>query len=99
MRTKKKSNGEKRDEISFDQIPLQELYKTYNALYGTPFVRLRKKELWLSHLRSMHSSETLRRAARKLNINTAFKWRHRFLQHSHSDNPAVLSGVVKAAES
>ncbi len=74
--------------------------KTFNSLTNTPFARLRKKELWISYLKTMLDSHSLRKAATRLNIdkNTAFKWRHRFLASAHKDKPAVMSGLVEVDE-
>lgn len=74
--------------------------KTFNALSGTPLARLRKKELWLKYMDCMLDSMTLRKIAIKLKINlkTAFLWRHRFIQEFKKDTPEQMSGIVEADE-
>jgi transposase-like protein len=56
--------------------------RTFNPLTGTPLAKLRKKERWLSYATALNESLPVRKAAKacKINKNTAFKWRHRFLK-------------------
>ena len=55
--------------------------RTFNPLTGTPLAKLRKKERWLSYAGALNAALPVRKAAKacKINKNTAFKWRHRFL--------------------
>ena len=56
--------------------------RTFNPLTGTPLAKLRKKECWLSYAGALNAALPVRKAAKacKINKNTAFKWRHRFLE-------------------
>jgi len=74
--------------------------KSFNALTGTPFARLRNKERWLEYLQCMIDSKTIRKSAEVCSVhrNTAFRWRHRFLKGSHASQPKLLSGLVEADE-
>lgn len=75
--------------------------KTFNALSGTPLARLRKKELWLDYLQCLLNSFSIRKSAKKVQVNskTAFKWRHRLLNSSHKLEDELFSGIVEADES
>ena len=53
--------------------------KTFNAATGTPLARLRKKEKWLEYSKAMVDGLSVRKAARKIDNTTSFRWRHRFL--------------------
>ena len=74
--------------------------KSFNALTGTPFVRLRNKGRWIEYLQCMIDSKTIRQSAEVCSVhrNTAFCWRHRFLKGSHDSQPQLLSGLVEADE-
>ena len=56
--------------------------KTFNAVTKTPLARLQYKEKWLDYSQCMISGKVLRESASDCDINlkTAFRWRHRFLQ-------------------
>jgi len=56
-------------------------YKTFNALTGTPLARLRLKEKWLDYAEELAKGHTLKESAEAVGVhlNTAFRWRHRFL--------------------
>lgn len=74
--------------------------RTFNALTGTPLAGLRHKDKWLSFLRTIGESLTVRRAATEVGINrkTSFRWRHRFLALIAKDHPNVLHGITEADE-
>ena len=74
--------------------------KTFNALTGTPFARLRHKDKWLSYLKAIRESLTVRKAATLVGINrkTSFRWRHRFLTLIADDHPNSLHGITEADE-
>ncbi|WP_312510890.1 IS1595 family transposase [Massilia sp.] len=74
--------------------------RTFNDLTGTPLARLRLKGKWLDYLSVLLDSLTVRAAARRVGVhrNTAFRWRHRFLERVKDDRPAQLSGIVEADE-
>ncbi len=74
--------------------------KTFNALTGTPLARLRKKELWLDYWRCLHESQTVRKAAKRLNvsISTSFRWRHRFLKSKNKSKDQSLTNITEVDE-
>jgi len=74
--------------------------KTFNALTGTPFSRLRHKNKWLSYLKALTDSLTVRKAATVVGLHrtTSFRWRHRFLTWLKLDRPTVLQGITEADE-
>jgi len=74
--------------------------KTCNPLTGTPLARLRKREHWLAYSQCLIDGFTIRRSAKEchINKNTAFLWRHRFLQLIASKQPDKESGIVEADE-
>nr|WP_312518784.1 IS1595 family transposase [Massilia sp.] len=74
--------------------------RTFNDLTGTPLARLRLKGKWLDYLSVLLDSLTVRAAARRVGVhrNTAFRWRHRFLDRVKDDRPAQLTGIVEADE-
>jgi len=74
--------------------------RTFNDLTGTPLARLRLKGKWLDYLGAVLDSQAVRPAAKHVGVhrNTAFRWRHRFLDRVKDDRPARLSGIVEADE-
>jgi len=78
----------------------RECGRTYNDLSGTPLAHLRLREKWLDYLNTMLDSKSVRKAAREVGVhrNTAFRWRHRFLDQARHDRPKTLSGIAEADE-
>jgi transposase-like protein len=74
--------------------------RTFNPLTGTPLARLRKKERWLSFGAALNESLPVRKAAKacKVNKNTAFKWRHRFLKAQNQSKDQSLTGIAEVDE-
>ena len=74
--------------------------RTFNPLTGTPLARLRKKERWLSFAGALNQSQSVRKAAKacKVNKNTAFKWRHRFLKAQNQSKDQSLAGIAEVDE-
>ncbi|MGF6274187.1 transposase-like protein [Massilia sp. UYP11] len=74
--------------------------RTFNDLTGTPLARLRLKGKWLAYLEAVLDSRSVRSAAKRVGVhrNTAFRWRHRFLDRVKDDRPARLIGIVEADE-
>jgi transposase-like protein len=74
--------------------------RTFNDLTGTPLARLRLRAKWLDFLDTLLASRPVRAAANALQVhrNTAFRWRHRFLDGVRQDRPACLNGIVEADE-
>lgn len=74
--------------------------RTFNDLSGTPLARLRLRDKWLDYLGALRESKAVRAAAREAGVhrNTAFRWRHRFLERVKHDLPQRLHGIVEADE-
>ena len=74
--------------------------RTFNSLTGTPLARLRKKERWLGFAGVLNQSLSVRKAATacKVNKNTAFKWRHRFLKTQNQSKDQSLAGIAEVDE-
>jgi len=74
--------------------------RTFNDLSGTPLARLRLREKWLDYLDTLLDARPVRTAAARIGVhrNTAFRWRHRFLDQVKHDLPPPLGGIVEADE-
>ncbi|WP_370661953.1 IS1595 family transposase [Massilia alkalitolerans] len=74
--------------------------RTYNDLSGTPLARLRLREKWLDYLGAVLASKSVRAAASDVGVhrNTAFRWRHRFLERPRHAQPTCLAGIAEADE-
>jgi len=74
--------------------------KTFNALTGTPFSRLRHKDKWLNYLKALTNSLSVRKAATVVGLHrtTSFRWQHRFLTSLKLDSPTVLQEITEADE-
>ncbi|MEX5748237.1 IS1595 family transposase [Massilia sp. X63] len=74
--------------------------RTYNDLSGTPLARLRRRDKWLDYLGTVLTSTSVRSAAAQVGVhrNTAFRWRHRFLERAKHDRPQLLNGIAEADE-
>ena len=61
---------------------------------------LRKKERWLGFAEALNQSLPVRKAAKtcKVNKNTAFKWRHRFLKTQNQSKDRSLAGIAEVDE-
>lgn len=72
--------------------------RIFNALTGTPLVKLRKRELWLGHAQALIDGVSLRTVAARLDVDltTLFRWRHRFLKQLQVDKPNRLEGTAEA---
>jgi transposase-like protein len=73
---------------------------TFNALTGTPLAQLHKRELWGGHAQALVEGVSLRKVAERLDVDltTAFRWRHRFLQAPKDVKAQHLQGTVEADE-
>ena len=73
---------------------------TFNALTGTPLAQLHKRELWGGHAQALIEGLSLRKVAERLDVDltTAFRWRHRFLQAPKDVKAKRLEGTVEADE-
>jgi transposase-like protein len=74
--------------------------RSHNALTATPLARLRKKDKWLTYLKCVLESRTVRDAAQVVGVHrtTSFRWRHRFVPGAMRDRPASLAAIVEADE-
>lgn len=74
--------------------------RTSNALSTTPLAHLRKRALWLRFAQALIEGLSVRACAQRCGVdkNTAFRWRHRFLQASAQHRPACARGIVEADE-
>jgi transposase-like protein len=74
--------------------------KTFTALTGTPFHRLRDKTKLLENAACMADGLSVRKTAARLgfSVQKAFRWRHKFLGFLNIQKPAALTGVIEADE-
>ena len=74
--------------------------KTFNALTGTPLARLHRRDAWLKYAQALADGVSLRKAAKRCRIalDTAFRWRHRFLKSAKDRKAESVSGIVEADE-
>lgn len=74
--------------------------RSFNRLSGTPLAHLHHRERWLAYAECLEQSLTVRASARACGIakNTAFRWRHRFLDGISEDQAEDLEGIVEADE-
>lgn len=74
--------------------------KTFTALTGTPFHRLRGKTQLLENAACMVDGLSVRKTAARLAISPqkAFRWRHKFLEFLSTQKPELLTGVVEVDE-
>ncbi len=73
---------------------------TFNALTGTPLAQLHKRDLWEQHAGALLDGISLRKVAARIDVDltTAFRWRHRFLQAAKSLKAKTLAGTVEVDE-
>ena len=74
--------------------------RTFNALTDTPLAHLRKREQWGRYAHALIEGVSVREAARRCRIdkNTAFLWRHRFLHQAAGHRAEHEAGIVEADE-
>jgi transposase-like protein len=74
--------------------------KTFNALTGTPLAQLHRRDAWLAYAQAVADGLSLRRAAKHCGIalDTAFRWRHRFLTTAKDVKAKTVKGIVEADE-
>lgn len=73
---------------------------TFTALTGTPLERLRRRDAWLAYGQALADGISLRKAAKRCGIvlDTAFRWRHRFLESAKSRKATAVSDIVEVDE-
>ncbi|TRL35540.1 IS1595 family transposase [Methylosinus sporium] len=75
--------------------------KTFNALTGTPFARMRMPEKWADYARLMERFTSINKIAESgigISHHTAWRWRHRMLAVQAMLQSDQVSGVVEADE-
>jgi len=74
--------------------------KSFNGFTGTPLAGLHNSDKFLANARCMVDGLSVRNTAAKLGVDkdTAFLWRHRFLESLDTMQPKRLQGVVEADE-
>lgn len=74
--------------------------RTFNCLTGTPLAYLHRKGHWLDYAQCVKEGCSVRKAAKKCGIhrNTAFRWRHRFLENTRTVKAQCLQGIVEVDE-
>ena len=77
----------------------KECRKTFNAATGTPLSGLHRKDKWLACGACLADGLTVRASAERcrLAVNTALRWRHRFLA-AKDLKARKLTGIVEADE-
>ena len=74
--------------------------KTFNALTGTPLAQLHRRDAWFAYAQALADGLSLRKASKRcgVSLDTAFRWRHRFLSSAKNDKAKVVAGIVEADE-
>lgn len=73
---------------------------TFNQLSNAALTHIHHKEKWAAYAECLNEGISLRKAAKKCDINlkTSFRWRHRFLRFALTTSAAKLCGIVEADE-
>ncbi|MCT4615347.1 MAG: IS1595 family transposase [Marinifilaceae bacterium] len=71
--------------------------KTFNSLTGTPLARLQRRGHWLKYAECLKEGLSLAESAIRtgIHINTAFRWRHRFLFNMKFIKAKKVGGIVE----
>jgi len=74
--------------------------KSFVCTRGTAYFYQHKPELWQKYLTHMLQLESIRRCAAEVGIgvNTAFFWRHRYLNATENTFEPRLEGIIEADE-
>ena len=82
------------------RVLCRDCLKTSNAATGTPLSRLKHKEKFIRYAECMRQGMTVRQAADEADVcrDTAFRWRHRFLQNVQSHQPMGITGLLEVDE-
>ena len=76
--------------------------RTFNALSGTAFARMRKPELWMRYAAELARGTSLTKIVEEvglpINRHTAWRWRHRLLPALDPAKPERLGGIVEVDE-
>lgn len=73
---------------------------TFNALTDTPLAGLRHKAKWIDYAKQLAEGTSIRKSAAAVGIhpNTAFRWRHRFLNLPNGQQAISLAGIAEPDE-
>lgn len=96
----KRAEGWGRERNGLKRCRCLDCKRTFNPLTGTPLARLRKKECWLKYAGALNESLPVRKAGKVCQVskNTAFKWRHRFLEAQNKSKDQSLAGIAEVDE-
>jgi transposase-like protein len=74
--------------------------KTFNSLTGTLLAQLHRRDAWFTYAQALIDGVSPRKAARRCGIalDTAFRWRHRFLATTKDVKAKTVQGIVEADE-
>ena len=75
--------------------------RTFNALSGTAFARMRKPELWMRYAAELVGASLTKivdDVGLPINRHTAWRWRHRLLAALEPPKPERLDGIVEVDE-
>ena len=72
--------------------------KTFNALTGTPLAQLHRRDAWFAYAQALADSLSLRKASKRcgVSLDTAFRWRHRFLSSAKNEKAKVVKRAGSA---
>lgn len=72
--------------------------RTFSDFTGTPLAYSKYPHLWLEYADCLREALTVRKAGERLGIHkdTAFRWRHRFLDFLRTREEVRLRGIVEA---
>jgi transposase-like protein len=78
----------------------KECGRTFNGFTGTPLAGLHSPDRFIENARHMVAGDSVRKTAKSLSLSkdTAFRWRHRFLDSLDKMQPKLLQGLVEADE-
>jgi transposase-like protein len=70
---------------------------TFNALTDMPLAGLRHKAKWMDYAKQLVEGTSIRKSATAVGIhpNTAFRWRHRFLNLPNGQQAISLAGIAE----
>lgn len=82
------------------RVRCKECGRSSNATTNSPLSRLRHKEKFMRYAHCLREGMTLREAAAEVDIclDTAFRWRHRFLQAAQAHQPREVAGLLEVDE-
>lgn len=86
--------------VGLQRLLCRDCGKTSNAATGTPLSRLRHKEKFEAYAQCMERGLSIQKAAKEVGVcvDTAFRWRHRFLQEVIDHQPHAVPGLIEVDE-